>query len=241
MRYDRRSPSEKSNSSGSFASPKLYSFLAPGPTYIAPTSGFFFAVGNHGTSLIDFLPSRLAADRLLQQYWLAVHPIARMVHRPSFERRYETFWNEVQMGIEPVGSLQAIVFAAMFSGVVSMPDEVILRDFGVAKKALEENFQQGTETALTRANLLRTTKVETLQAFVMYMVCMVSLKFHFYYHRATVYVSPYDHIKLAYTGPGIRRYCKLNLYRQTHVFSISRLQFCLFPPKGVFASDAFSF
>ena len=176
MRYDRRSPSEKSESSESYAIPKLHNFLAPGPTYIAPTSGFFFATGNHGTSLIDFLPSRLAADRLLQQYWYAVHPIARMVHRPSLERRYETFWNEVQMGIEPVGSLQAVVFAAMFSGVVSMSEEVILRDFGVTKKALEENFQQGTETALTRANLLRTTKVETLQAFVMYMVCTVSFE-----------------------------------------------------------------
>ena len=175
MRYDRRSPSEKSESPEFYGAPKLHSFLAPGPSYIAPTSGFFFAIGSHGTSLIDFLPSRLAADRLMQQYWYAVHPIARVVHRPSFERRYETFWNEVQMGIEPVGSLQAIVFAAMFSGVVSMPEEVILRDFGVAKKALEENFQQGTETALTRANILRTTKVETLQAFVTYLVCQISL------------------------------------------------------------------
>ena len=144
--------------------------MAPGPTYIAPNSSFFFSAGNHGKSLIDFLPSKFAADRLLQQYWYAVHPIARVVHRPSFQRRYHTFWNEVQMGIEPVGSLQAVVFAAMFSGVVSMPEDVIIRDFGVAKKALEDNFLQGTETALSRANLLRTTKVETLQAFVMYMV-----------------------------------------------------------------------
>ena len=74
------------------------------------------------------------------------------------------------MGIEPQGSLQALVFAAMFSGVVSMPDDLIMRDFAVPKKDLVDNFQQGTETALSRANLLRTTKVETMQAFVMYMV-----------------------------------------------------------------------
>lgn len=75
------------------------------------------------------------------------------------------------MGIEPVSSLQAVIFAAMFSGVVSMSEETVLRDFGVPKKNLVSNFQIGTETALARANLLRTTKVETLQAFVMYMVC----------------------------------------------------------------------
>lgn len=74
------------------------------------------------------------------------------------------------MGIEPAGSVQAIVFAAMLSAVVSMSEDTILRDFGVAKQNLVENFQTATETALARANFLRTTKIETLQAFVMYMV-----------------------------------------------------------------------
>ena len=80
------------------------------------------------------------------------------------------------MGIEPVGSLQALVFAAMFSGVVSMPEEFIMHDFGVGKKDLVDNFQQGAETSLVRANLLRTTKIETMQAFVMYMVSIQSLQ-----------------------------------------------------------------
>lgn len=74
------------------------------------------------------------------------------------------------MGVEPPNSLQAVVFAAMFSGVVSMSEESILMEFGVSKKGLVDNFQMGTETALGRANFIRTAKVETLQAFVMYMV-----------------------------------------------------------------------
>lgn len=74
------------------------------------------------------------------------------------------------MGIEPASSLQAVIFAAMFSGVVSMPEDMVLMEFGVAKKELVDNFQMGTETALGRANILRTTRIETLQAFVMYMV-----------------------------------------------------------------------
>ncbi len=151
-------------------SPQSYSFLKPGPGYIPPASGFFFGHGNNNASLIDFLPSRLAADRLIKQYFAAVHPIAMIVHRPSFEREYESFWEEVSLGIEPPNSVQAVVFAAMFSGVVSMDDAVILRDFGVAKESLIDNFKLGTETALGRANFLRTTKVETLQAFVMYLV-----------------------------------------------------------------------
>ena len=120
--------------------------------------------------MIDFLPSRNVSDRLLDQYWKSVHPIARIVHKPSFIRRYNTFWEDVRLGIEPASSLQAVVFAAMFSGVVSMLEDVVLMEFGVSKKELVSNFQMGTETALVRANMIRTTKIETLQAFVMYMV-----------------------------------------------------------------------
>ncbi|KAI4143111.1 MAG: hypothetical protein LQ341_003010 [Variospora aurantia] len=145
-------------------------FLAPGPNYIAPSSSFFFSSGQNTASLIDFLPSKPIADRLLYQYWLAVHPICRTVHRPSFLRRYNVFWADVEAGVEPPGSLQAVVFAALFSGVVSMSENAVLMQFGTTRKDLVENFQMGTETALGRANVIRTSKVETLQALVMYMI-----------------------------------------------------------------------
>lgn len=74
------------------------------------------------------------------------------------------------MGIEPPLSAQTIVFAAMFSGVVSIDESVTVRDFGIAKSNLVENFRLGTEAALGRANFLRTTKLQTLQGFVMYLV-----------------------------------------------------------------------
>ena len=119
------------------------------------------------------MPSRLAADRLIKQYFTAVHPIAQILHRPSFELEYENFWDEVSLGIEPPSSVQAIIFATMFSGVVSMEESIIWRDFGASKESLIENFKLGTETALGRAHFLRTTKVETLQAFVMYLVCVI--------------------------------------------------------------------
>ncbi|KAL8783779.1 MAG: hypothetical protein Q9213_004395 [Squamulea squamosa] len=172
---DSRSQSQKSLSPEQpveqyVTSPQYNKFLAPGPTYIAPSSSFFFSSGQSSTSLIDYLPSKLIANRLLNQYWLAVHPICRIVHRPSFQRRYHAFWADIEMGVEPTGSLQAVVFAALFSGVVSMSDNAILMEFGTSKKDLVDNFQMGTETALGRANVIRTTKVETLQALVMYML-----------------------------------------------------------------------
>lgn len=84
--------------------------------------------------------------------------------------QYLTFWDEVNQGYEPRASIQAIVFAAWFSAAVSMDESVINREFGFTKMNLMENMKVGTEAALSKANFLRTTRVETMQAFVMYMV-----------------------------------------------------------------------
>jgi hypothetical protein len=105
----------------------------------------------------------------MQQYFHAVHPIARAVHRPSFEADYQHFWDEVYSNYEPRPSLQAVVFAAMFSAAISM-DEAGINQFGLTKAAMIERLKLGTETALSKASFLRTTRVETMQAFVMYMV-----------------------------------------------------------------------
>lgn len=150
--------------------PPAHEYIKPGPNYIAPPSGFFFGPGIDKATLTDFLPSRFAADRLITQYFTSVHPVVRLVHQPTFEKQYEQFWNTVSVGLEPPPSTQAIVFACMFSGVVSLEEAVIIRDFGVGKAGLIDNFKLGTEMALAKANFLRTTKVETLQSFIVYMV-----------------------------------------------------------------------
>lgn len=119
---------------------------------------------------MDYLPSRQMANNLLQHYWARVHPIARVVHRPSFERQYLQFWNTIASGFEPTFSIQAIVLAALFSGAVSVPETTIQTKLGCIKKDLVGNLQTAAESALGRANFARTTKLETLQAFTMYLV-----------------------------------------------------------------------
>ncbi|PGH29189.1 hypothetical protein GX50_08075 [[Emmonsia] crescens] len=148
------------------------SFFTPGPSYLAPHSDMFFGGGERRYSLTDFLPSRTAAHRLLQQYWEAVDPITKIVHRPTFERQNEYFWLDVSRGMEPPYSLQAVIFSALFCAVISMTEDSVLNTFGVTQKNLIENFQLATEMALGKANFLKTTKTQTLQALVMYMIPM---------------------------------------------------------------------
>lgn len=64
------------------------SHIGPGPDYIAPASTFFFPGANSNTSLVDYLPSKTAADSLISQYWTAVHYMARTVRAEAL-REYE--------------------------------------------------------------------------------------------------------------------------------------------------------
>lgn len=166
---------------------------------MAPSSSFFFAPGVEKTSIMTYLPSKVLVDKLLAHYWQAVHPIARTVHRPSFERQHEMFWKQIAAGIEPRTSYQAVFFAALLSSVISMPEEKVLAEFAVDKKSLVDSFQRGTESALARANFLRTTKLETLQAFVMYLVsrtftCITSSKHATSSNALSIPVSPRNYL-----------------------------------------------
>jgi hypothetical protein len=109
-------------------------------------------------------------NSLIEHYWEAVHVIAKTVHRPSFERHLQRFWDNLHAGIEPRFSFQAVLFAALLTSIVSMSEDKVVDKFGVDKRSLVDNFRQGTEAALAKANFLRTTKLETMQAFVMYLV-----------------------------------------------------------------------
>ncbi|CAK1359082.1 unnamed protein product [Cercospora beticola] len=153
------------------ATPK--SFIGPGPDYIAPASSFFFPGTNMSTSLVDYLPSKSAADQLVARYWHAVHHMCKIVHRPTFEQQYTQFWSQIMTGTEPVASIQAIVFAAMFTAAVSMSNGQVAQRFGTSKNTLIDSLRSGTEFALAKANFLRTTRVDTMQAFVMYLIPLV--------------------------------------------------------------------
>ncbi|EXJ95462.1 hypothetical protein A1O1_00584 [Capronia coronata CBS 617.96] len=147
-------------------------FLAPGPTYIAPGSGFLFGDVGSKRSLINFLPSKGAADNLVRTYHENVHFIARVVHWPSFQLHYDNFWTSVLAGLEPPAWQQALVLSILFAAVASMADEEVSLIFARPKPVILGNFQTGTEVALSKAQFLRATKFETLQALVVYLIPM---------------------------------------------------------------------
>ena len=51
-----------------------------------------------------------------------------------------------------------------------MPSGILDREFGEDQKLWVQRLKAGTEIALTQAQVFQTAKVETLQAFVAYLV-----------------------------------------------------------------------
>ncbi|KAK4193544.1 fungal-specific transcription factor domain-containing protein [Podospora australis] len=148
----------------------LPDFLKPGESYLPPTSGFFFGQSGVSPPLLQLLPGVELGNRLADRYLTAVHPIAPCVHRPSFEVLYRAFWEEISLNYEPSASVQAVVFAAWFSAAVSLDEVTAQQHYGHTKAEIVAHMKIATETALSKANFLRTTRVETMQAFVMYMI-----------------------------------------------------------------------
>ena len=168
---DHRTPAEKAAPPPRTQTGSVESFLEPGPTYISLGAGF--VLGNvRPKSLIDFLPQKEGADILFSHYHKAVHPINRVLHWPSFQVRYENFWTNVLLGIEPSASVQALVFSVMFAAVASMDHVDVAATFSRPKRAVLANFQSGTEVAFSKAHFLRSTKFEVLQALVIYLLPM---------------------------------------------------------------------
>ncbi|KAI1607890.1 hypothetical protein EDD37DRAFT_10436 [Exophiala viscosa] len=168
---DRRTAEERQSEATSFPD-QTYDFLAPGPSYIAPGSGFLFGDVGSKRSLINFLPAKGAADILVRKYYENVHFIARVVHWPSFQLHYDNFWIAVLAGLEPPPWQQSLVFSILFSAVASVPEADITTIFGRPQSTILANFQLGTEVALSKAQFLRATKLETLQALIIYLIPM---------------------------------------------------------------------
>ena len=100
-----------------------------------------------------------------------VHPVACIVHRPSFQERYDVFWDNAPRRVKDIPeSTQALVYAALFAGVVSMDTETVKEELGGEREQWVKILEKATAISLSRAHVIRTKKPETIQAFVMYLV-----------------------------------------------------------------------
>lgn len=150
--------------------PPIPDFLRPSRDYITPSSSALFGHLTAVPTVQKLLPSSWICGFLKNTYFTNVHPIASCLHQPTFEQEFSEFLLLVDRGRQPRRPRQALVFAVLFSGVVAADENEIAVQFNVRKVDLVALVKYGVEASLGRANLLRTTSVEAMQAFVIYLV-----------------------------------------------------------------------
>ncbi|KIH87627.1 hypothetical protein SPBR_04611 [Sporothrix brasiliensis 5110] len=153
-------------------SPPIPDFLRPSNDYIPPSSGALFGHLTAVPAVQNLLPSSWICDFLKNTYFTNVHPIASCLHQPTFEQQFSEFLLLVGRGRQPRRPRQALVLAVLFSGVVAADEQAIAVQFNVRKIDLVGIVKYGVEASLGMANLLRTTSVEAMQAFVIYLVAL---------------------------------------------------------------------
>lgn len=119
---------------------------------------------------LSIRPSPAVTTALCDIYLNQVDRIIKVLHRPSLKRHLLEGipYPAVKGSREAENALDSAVF---YAAVASMTDRQCYNLFQCSRNEVLPEYQSACEMALERADLMRTTDVMVLQAFVLYLVC----------------------------------------------------------------------
>ncbi|RFU32729.1 hypothetical protein B7463_g3594, partial [Scytalidium lignicola] len=98
-----------------------------------------------------------------------VNPLVKIIHVPTMSKVIK----EMQGSVDSLSrSTEALLFAIYFATITSMTTEEVQVNFGIEKTVLLKRYRFGVEQALARAGFLNTNEIVTVQAFVLFLVCV---------------------------------------------------------------------
>ena len=115
-------------------------------------------------------PSSRHITLLFDLYFTNIDPIYKILHKPTLE----LFLKEAvqDLGNIPGGRpMEALMFVIYFASINSLTKEQCVTLFEEERSALWARSKQNVERALVKADLLNSTELPTLQAFVIFLVC----------------------------------------------------------------------
>jgi hypothetical protein len=120
---------------------------------------------------LSIRPSPAVTTALCEIYLNQVDRIIKVLHRPSLKRHLLEGipYPALKTSREAENALDTAVF---YAAVASMTDRQCLHLFQCSRNEVLPEYQSACEMALERADLMRTTDMTVLQAFVLYLVCL---------------------------------------------------------------------
>ena len=117
-------------------------------------------------------PSPSQVFILWETYRDNMDPLIKILHRPTVERLFFDVSSN-QNAISPED--ETLIFAIFLGAAVSLTPEQCATLLQDSRENLIRRFRLATEEALTKAELLKTSSLSVLQAFVIFLTCM---RFH---------------------------------------------------------------
>ena len=126
-----------------------------------------FGSPSHHTNLAHLHPSPIQIFRLWQTFLENVNPVVKIFHAPSVQRLVlENSGNIQQMP----RNVEALMFAIYSCAVTSSSEEECESMHGESRSTLTQRYRKGAEEALFRVNVLKTSDLMVLQAFILFLV-----------------------------------------------------------------------
>ncbi|KAL8865503.1 MAG: hypothetical protein Q9174_006851, partial [Haloplaca sp. 1 TL-2023] len=138
--------------------------IEPSLDFLIPTSPASVVVS------VDSVLSRTELDLLYHQYFKAVDPLAHVIHKPTFDRQFVQILLDVYPSKTSTKSFTALVLAMCFTAAVSLSYSQPQVNFQTDKGSLVEKLKLATERALVAAQHMKSLKLETMQAFAIYLI-----------------------------------------------------------------------
>ncbi|KAM0248593.1 hypothetical protein ACHAP5_003319 [Fusarium lateritium] len=127
---------------------------------------FLLGYNSSDVDLTGLHPLPAQSSFLWQIYLENIEPLVKVLHIPTMSR----LMTQVRRGEHDLRSGdEALVFAIYYSAVTSMEKDEVQTSLGASQSHYISQFRFALEQALSKANLLNTTNMAILQAFVIYL------------------------------------------------------------------------
>jgi hypothetical protein len=146
---------------------------------LADTDGnFIFGLHPPVNNILTSLhPSTVHIFQLWQAFLNHVNPITKLFHAPTVQQQLLTAAADLTNVSK---SMEVLMFAIYSSSVSSLSNEECLQMFGESKQILSARYQLGAQRALVNARFLKTTDLVVLQAYLLFLVSLIKIKFVIY-------------------------------------------------------------
>lgn len=128
----------------------------------------FILLGSSKKSLTSLHPSPLHIFKLWQTFLQNVNPLIKLLHVPTAQPEILEATCDLA-GISK--EFEALMFSIYCIAVVSLNKKEAQDSFGEQKAVLLSRYRRSAQLALAKADILRTSSMVVLQAFVLFLVC----------------------------------------------------------------------